>query len=463
MRKKLSEIASNILRTKVNSNQQSGNSGTANREHIPVRLQIEPVNRPKVGPAVVEKPPKPEGESRDLAAAEVQTEDDSGKTPKEKLMDAICEAVKKIKEDTAHTRECNNECSDCNGKAKCFGGKAKGMGKEAICSNLITSCNDCKKENEEEWNKCKNRKRCAKNFTCDKCENRIPCTKKSTKVTCNKLPEKISVKCKKCDECEESKNVQNCIHKEILYKILDKITCEKRITGKDSSCETCEKELNKKTCEELAKNFITSCDSCEDNDKVICPKLEKCYKLIKCEAEGKCKNLLATCNMSVRHVLNKLTNENVKSAIKLMQANDMYDYFAGITVDKEVITNGEKRIETEIRKPPSPHFTEVTIDKVQELANEGHVVVGAAKAVGNGHVVIVAPEGKYEGEKGTENVTEGKWNGVVINIPFVMDTGAGRRVMCMRITGSWIETGHKNVKFFKYTPQENGASTSISQ
>ncbi len=50
-----------------------------------------------------------------------------------------------------------------------------------------------------------------------------------------------------------------------------------------------------------------------------------------------------------------------------------------------------------------PQWSEVSMDKCQELANEGTLIIGGLKAEGHGHVVVVCP-GKSK--------TSGRWGSV---------------------------------------------------
>jgi hypothetical protein len=168
-------------------------------------------------------------------------------------------------------------------------------------------------------------------------------------------------------------------------------------------------------------------------DCSIKPRKEGC-KLTGCPKDNKCKNMRIACNKGVQNVFYELTrSEELNNKL----ANQIYDYLA-----------------------TSSNFTEVDIANVQKYANEGKIIIGALSSQGgNGHVVIIAPspiEDKEDGATGS-----GFWYGkgfdtnkpsspTLYAVPFVMDTGHGRREKCMPITLGYGKKQHENVKFFKY-------------
>jgi hypothetical protein len=103
-------------------------------------------------------------------------------------------------------------------------------------------------------------------------------------------------------------------------------------------------------------------------------------------------------------------------------------------------------------KPPSPNFTQITIGEMQEYANNGHIVIAAASALSNGHVVMGVP-----GEE-----VGGNWNGADnirrSTVPVVMETGLGKRETISGINYSWGRDDQKKVVFYRYnqtTSQED--------
>jgi hypothetical protein len=181
-----------------------------------------------------------------------------------------------------------------------------------------------------------------------------------------------------------------------------------------------------------------------------CPKLKDCHRFKKCEK--KCKNMQATCNISVKEVFRSLTENTaiihfIHGTEGHTTANDIYD----------ILVRGVDC------------FVEVKIDKVQDLANLGHIVIGASKAdKGSGHVVIVAPEDTYTTQKDGKKAIDRSWyaNGydeknpkvpapISTRLPLVMDTGSGKRAERMLITGSYGKGDHHKVKFLSISGQNN--------
>jgi hypothetical protein len=161
------------------------------------------------------------------------------------------------------------------------------------------------------------------------------------------------------------------------------------------------------------------------------------HEAVKYTSENYGKNVSA-CNISVEYAFNKLTdsNELKKNDSDPMMANQMFDYLVKSS------------------SLPSPRFQRVQIENVQELANQGNIIIAAYKnSTGSGHVALAVPEK-------TEKATSGKWwkdgkgkgkNGTDVDkIPYVMDTGKEKRSVCQRVTLSWGSDIHKDVIFFMY-------------
>ncbi|WP_288088005.1 hypothetical protein [Bacteroides acidifaciens] len=124
----------------------------------------------------------------------------------------------------------------------------------------------------------------------------------------------------------------------------------------------------------------------------------------------------AHCNEGVRNVFYNLYQSK---ELYNMRANDMVKYWKNHPGKWEVIR----------------------MDEAQELANQGFfVVAGWINTKGSGHVCLVVPG------KGSR----GKWDGVMMNVPNTMDTGAGMRDKSQPITRSFGKNKHNGVIFFKY-------------
>ena len=127
----------------------------------------------------------------------------------------------------------------------------------------------------------------------------------------------------------------------------------------------------------------------------------------------------AQCNRGVNYAFNEVTGSDELNG---KTANEIVNYMAN-----------------------SENFTKVELSEVQELANNGEVVIGGkAEDGGSGHVVLAVP-GKEE--------SSGKWKG---KVPQVMDTGEGKRSEKNGVNYSWAKGD--GVGFYKYT----GSGTSAS-
>jgi hypothetical protein len=103
-------------------------------------------------------------------------------------------------------------------------------------------------------------------------------------------------------------------------------------------------------------------------------------------------------------------------------------------------------------KPPSPNFTQITIGEMQEYANNGHIVIAAASALSNGHVVMGVPGEEVGGSWWKYREDESHRT-----VPVVMETGLGKRETRIGINYSWGRENQKKVVFYRYnrtTPQE---------
>ena len=122
------------------------------------------------------------------------------------------------------------------------------------------------------------------------------------------------------------------------------------------------------------------------------------------------------CNIGVQIVFYELYSS---ADLNNMRANDMIDYWS---------------------QNPSK-WEPIKMSEAQELANEGWFVVAGWKATsGSGHVVVIVP--------GITN--KGNWNGLYINIPKAMDTGANMKTPSQGLNFSFGKKKHKDVIFFKY-------------
>jgi len=146
----------------------------------------------------------------------------------------------------------------------------------------------------------------------------------------------------------------------------------------------------------------------------------------------RCERMLMACSHGVREAFKRLTNSH---ELENKMANDIYEYL-------HMATN----------------FTQIKIDDMQRYANEGHIVIAAAREDGHGHVVMGVP-----GEE-----ISGKWDGDRENdsrktVPVVMETGSGKREKSIGINYSWGLAAQKNVVFYRYnrtTSSEDAGETS---
>jgi RHS repeat-associated protein len=121
----------------------------------------------------------------------------------------------------------------------------------------------------------------------------------------------------------------------------------------------------------------------------------------------------AKCSTGVRCAFKELTGSE-EFDDKL--ANDMYDHMSNSEV-----------------------WEEVTLEVVQEFANDGEIVIGASKnPSGSGHVVLAVP--------GEEQYSS-SWDG---DVPVVMDTGVNKRTAQKAVNYSWAGSIKDSVKWFRY-------------
>ncbi|MCW5921681.1 MAG: RHS repeat-associated core domain-containing protein [Saprospiraceae bacterium] len=151
-------------------------------------------------------------------------------------------------------------------------------------------------------------------------------------------------------------------------------------------------------------------------------------------------SLPARCNVGVSAAFKELTGSDELSS---MRANQMIDYMKS-----------------------SSNFTEVTIDQVQELANQGEIVVAGYQSssylknksllddqqkpdseISSGHVALAVP--------GEALKSGGTWNGqkskdMEGGIPNLMDTGRDMRAESQPANQSFGKGKQGDVKFFHY-------------
>lgn len=125
----------------------------------------------------------------------------------------------------------------------------------------------------------------------------------------------------------------------------------------------------------------------------------------------------AKCSTGVRGAFKELTGSD---ELDDLLANDIIDHLSSESQKK----NGD--------------FVEVEIDKVQEIANNGGIVIGGKKASDSGHVVLAVPgEESYSGNFKS-------------NVPKVMDTGVNKRRASSSVGNSWTAGDASKVKFYQY-------------
>ncbi|MEL7002300.1 MAG: RHS repeat-associated core domain-containing protein [Bacteroidota bacterium] len=94
----------------------------------------------------------------------------------------------------------------------------------------------------------------------------------------------------------------------------------------------------------------------------------------------------------------------------------------------------------------SNNFEVVELSEVQELANQGDIVIGAkSETSGSGHVVLAVP-----GEESYSST----WKA---NVPQVMDTGRNKRASKQKVSLSWTGSASSGVVWYKYTGTVNGS------
>lgn len=121
----------------------------------------------------------------------------------------------------------------------------------------------------------------------------------------------------------------------------------------------------------------------------------------------------ARCNTGVATAFEDLAGS---TELNDKKANQMYDHMEG-----------------------SDEFEKVEQSEMQDLANDGTIVIPAKKEDGSGHVVMGVPR---------EEANSTTWDE---NVPQVMDTGANKRESKQKISGSWGASSKNNITYFKYT------------
>jgi hypothetical protein len=111
--------------------------------------------------------------------------------------------------------------------------------------------------------------------------------------------------------------------------------------------------------------------------------------------------------------------------------------FEEVTESKEL--NGKTANQIVDYMESSNDFEPVEVDEVQNLADDGTVVIAGKKEDKNGHVALAVP-----GEK----VNSTSWGG---DVPVVMDTGYKKRTSKQGINYSWSASSSSGVSYYKYT------------
>ena len=127
----------------------------------------------------------------------------------------------------------------------------------------------------------------------------------------------------------------------------------------------------------------------------------------------------AQCNRGVNHAFEELTGNDELAGVN---ANDMVD-----------------RLES------SDNFEEVELDEVNELANDGQIVIAGKKETDeSGHVALMVPG---------EEEYSGTWQQ---NVPMTMDTGYGKRWSQDKLSKSWKASAKSGITYYKYTGTSEG-------
>ena len=145
----------------------------------------------------------------------------------------------------------------------------------------------------------------------------------------------------------------------------------------------------------------------------------------------------------------KKVKENDPSGSTPARCNKGVNYaFKEITGSSEL--NGKTANQMVSHFESSEDWSTVDISKVQELANQGEVIIATYKTTsGSGHVALAVP-GKAETSKGTWDSESAK--DLDGGIPKLMDTGYGMRTTSQSANYSFGKTKQKSVVFYKYTP-----------
>jgi hypothetical protein len=201
------------------------------------------------------------------------------------------------------------------------------------------------------------------------------------------------------------------------------------------------------------KNQIVKSLAPDENDKdLVALKKELPYKLdealireaiayVENNSTYKDKNgdPITACNISIQYIFKKITKS---TALEGMLANRMYEYLE--EVSSPTGAGSFKRIDIN---------NEHDFKTIQELANQGNIIIGAWKDMSGkpGHVVMVVPG---------RDMKNGNWkigNEIQsLDLPFVMDTGSGARkngTQIRKLSLSLTKNMHTSVKFFMYTPR----------
>jgi len=123
-------------------------------------------------------------------------------------------------------------------------------------------------------------------------------------------------------------------------------------------------------------------------------------------------NNSAQCSRGVQILFQNLTGSN---EFEGMNANDMFVHMLF-----------------------SENFEVITQDDMQEVVNDGGIVIPGKMEDGSGHVVVGSP-----GEE-DYSTTWGE------NVPKVMDTGEEKRYTNERISGSWVSKDKPGITYFRY-------------
>lgn len=127
----------------------------------------------------------------------------------------------------------------------------------------------------------------------------------------------------------------------------------------------------------------------------------------------------AQCNRGVNHAFEELTGSEELSGVN---ANDMVDIL-----------------------DESENFETVELEEVQELANDGEIVIAGKKEEDvSGHVALAVPG---------EEVSSGSWGQ---KVPVMMDTGKNHRWSKKGIQYSWRSSAKSGITYYKYSGPKNG-------